>query len=69
MPQLINNVLSSLPKLGDVALLCAFIFLVFGIVGVQLFKGRMHYRCALPGFNDSVVVDTNGDAKTCPKYP
>ena len=25
--------------------LCAFIFLVFGIAGVELFKGAMHYRC------------------------
>ena len=45
MPKLVNNVLASIPKLGNVMALCAFIFLVFGIVGVQLFQGRMHFRC------------------------
>ena len=50
MPLLVQWILEVLPKLGTVMLLCSFIFLVFGIVGMELFKGTTHYRCALPGF-------------------
>merc|ERR1740117_1026389 len=45
MPKLVGSMLTSIPKLADVLALCAFIFLVFGIAGVELFKGAMHYRC------------------------
>ena len=50
MPLLIRWIFEVLPKMGDVALLCAFLFLIFGIVGMELFKGSLHYRCARTGF-------------------
>eukprot|EP00966_Prymnesium_polylepis_P190897 4424371-Prymnesium_polylepis.1 len=50
MPVLIGAILTAIPPLVNVSALCAFIFTVFGIVGVELFKGSMHYRCASPGF-------------------
>ena len=50
MPLLVQWILDVLPKMGNVLMLCGFIFLVFGIVGMELFKGVLHYRCALPGF-------------------
>ena len=50
MPTLVQSILSALPRVTNVILLCAFIFLVFAIVGVETFKGQLHYRCALPGF-------------------
>ena len=50
MPVLVASIMSVFPKLGNVGALCGFIFLVFGIVGMELFKGTLHYRCALPGF-------------------
>ena len=53
MPMLVNSVMSAVPKLGNVVGLLFFIFLVFGIVGMELFKGALHYRCALPGFVES----------------
>jgi len=37
--------LASIPALFSVFLLCAFIFLVFGIVGVQLWPGALRGRC------------------------
>lgn len=52
MPVLVQWILSVLPKMGNVLLLCGFIFLIFGIIGMELFKGSLHYRCALPGLND-----------------
>ena len=61
MPKLVNSMLSSIPKLANVAVLCAFIFLVFGIAGVQLFKGAMHNRCALAGFDPQAEDQGNFD--------
>ena len=42
MPVLVGSILKSLPALGNVAGLMAFVFLVFGIVGFNLFKGVRH---------------------------
>ena len=50
MPVLVQWILSVLPKMFNVLMLCGFVFLVFGIVGMELFKGSLHYRCAMPGF-------------------
>ena len=50
MPMLVQWILSVLPKMGNVLMLCGFVFLVFCIVGMELFKGALHNRCALPGF-------------------
>ena len=33
--------------LGNVLLLCFFVFFIFGIVGVQLWKGLLRNRCFL----------------------
>ena len=48
MPVLIGSIVKAFPKLADVAILSAFIFLIFGIVGMNLFNGIMHQRCADP---------------------
>ena len=53
MPVLVQWIIDVLPKMGDVMMLCGFVFLVFGIVGMELFKGSLHYRCALPGFEQT----------------
>ena len=53
MPVLVSSIMAAFPKMGNVAALCGFVFLVFGIVGMELFKGAMHYRCAFDGFEES----------------
>ena len=53
MPLLVQWILSVLPKMANVLGLSTFVFLVFGIVGMELFKGTLHYRCALPGFEET----------------
>ena len=53
MPLLVQWILSVLPKMGNVFALGGFVFLIFGIVGMELFKGSLHYRCALPGFEET----------------
>ena len=39
--------LDTLPMLGNVLMLCFFVFFIFGIVGVQLWAGRLRNRCYL----------------------
>lgn len=44
---LVMLLLDTLPMLGNVLLLCFFVFFIFGIVGVQLWTGLLRYRCYL----------------------
>lgn len=48
MPMLIESVFRAMPRLFTVAALIGSVLLVFGIVGVELFKGQLHYYCADP---------------------
>lgn len=41
----VESLLRALPGIGDVAFLLAFVFTIFAITGVQLFKGTLHRRC------------------------
>ncbi|KFP39004.1 Voltage-dependent T-type calcium channel subunit alpha-1G, partial [Chlamydotis macqueenii] len=53
---LVTLLLDTLPMLGNVLLLCFFVFFIFGIVGVQLWAGLLRNRCFLPE-NFSITVD------------
>ena len=53
MHVLVESLLASLPMLFHVMLLCSFLFFVFGIVGVTLFRGRLRQRCVL---GDGITV-------------
>uniref|UniRef100_A0A3Q0RA28 Calcium channel, voltage-dependent, T type, alpha 1H subunit a n=1 Tax=Amphilophus citrinellus TaxID=61819 RepID=A0A3Q0RA28_AMPCI len=44
---LVTLLLDTLPMLGNVLLLCFFVFFIFGIVGVQLWEGLLRNRCFL----------------------
>jgi len=44
---LVMLLLDTLPMLGNVLMLCFFVFFIFGIVGVQLWSGRLRNRCYL----------------------
>ncbi|KAG2451635.1 hypothetical protein HYH02_003415 [Chlamydomonas schloesseri] len=56
MKVLVTTMLSSLPMLMDVFVLCAFCFFVFGIIAVQLFAGVLRYRCGNPDFSTASNV-------------
>uniref|UniRef100_K3WVK9 Ion transport domain-containing protein n=1 Tax=Globisporangium ultimum (strain ATCC 200006 / CBS 805.95 / DAOM BR144) TaxID=431595 RepID=K3WVK9_GLOUD len=43
MKRVVNALLSSIPSIMNVFLVCSLIFLIFGIIGVNLFKGRLYY--------------------------
>lgn len=60
MPALIDCIFSAIPGLSSVASLCALLLVILAIVGVQLFKGALHYRCTNP-YGGSLVVAEQDD--------
>ncbi|XP_044535046.1 voltage-dependent T-type calcium channel subunit alpha-1I [Gracilinanus agilis] len=55
---LVNLLLDTLPMLGNVLLLCFFVFFIFGIIGVQLWAGLLRNRCFLEE-NFTIQGDVN----------
>lgn len=53
---LVMLLLDTLPMLGNVLLLCFFVFFIFGIVGVQLWKGVLRNRCFFD-YNKTLMGD------------
>uniref|UniRef100_T1HW52 Ion_trans domain-containing protein n=1 Tax=Rhodnius prolixus TaxID=13249 RepID=T1HW52_RHOPR len=61
---LVMLLLDTLPMLGNVLLLCFFVFFIFGIVGVQLWEGILRQRCFLkpipnvtyPNYENDVLI-------------
>ena len=64
MPVLVQWILDVMPKMGSVFGLCSFMILVFGIVGMELFKGSLHYRCARSGFTAGSLSQDEEDFDT-----
>jgi len=56
MRKLVVTLLQSLPMLMDVCVLVSFMFLLFGIVGVILFAGKLRNRCYIPLNTENVTV-------------
>uniref|UniRef100_H2YFM3 Ion transport domain-containing protein n=1 Tax=Ciona savignyi TaxID=51511 RepID=H2YFM3_CIOSA len=49
---LVMLLLDTLPMLGNVLMLCSFVFFIFGVVAVQLWEGTLRQRCFLdPNIN------------------
>lgn len=55
MKRVMHALLASIPSIINVFLVCSLIFLVFGIIGVNLFKGRMYY-CDMSSFPDTQMA-------------
>ena len=45
MPVLVKSIMDAVPRLFTVAALCGAVLFVFGIVGVETFKGSLHHHC------------------------
>ena len=45
MRVIVTSLLDSVPMMANVLLLFAFVIFCFGVIGVQLFMGRLRYRC------------------------
>jgi len=59
---LVETILNSLRGLADVMLLLCFLFVIFAIISLQLFQGRLRLRCYYdinPGYNGSNWEDTD----------
>lgn len=64
MRVLVTSLLSSIPGLANVAVFLMFVFLIFGILGVQLFAGLTHYKCRVtpyPLLQDDSLCNNDGD--------
>jgi len=45
LKRIIAALIGAVPQLMNVMIMCTFIFLIFGLLGLQLFRGRMQQRC------------------------
>ncbi|XP_056389771.1 voltage-dependent T-type calcium channel subunit alpha-1H isoform X4 [Hyla sarda] len=61
---LVTLLLDTLPMLGNVLLLCFFVFFIFGIVGVQLWAGLLRNRC----FIDQDIITSYNLTSLRPYY-
>jgi len=52
---LVTLLLDTLPMLGNILMLCFFVFSIFGIIGVQMWKGLLRQRCFVPDVNVSIA--------------
>ena len=68
LPGLRRQVLTLLNAIGhlvDVASLSFFLMVVFGVLGLQLFKGSLTRRCYLPGASEPIDPDGTHPQGVC----
>lgn len=58
---IMNALLASIPMLMNTLVVTLFLFLIFGIVGMQLWKGQLLQRCIVIETGAVNVTDMNGD--------
>jgi len=59
MRVLVNCILAAIPQLCTVVVFLMFVLSVFGIIGVQLFKGSLRHQCFSYGGDDAWMESTN----------
>jgi len=62
MRVLISALLSAIPLMVDVLMILAFVFTIFGVLGVQLFNGWQHHYCRATEFPTQESIPGVGDA-------
>lgn len=61
---LVSTILSSIPMIFNVIIVCIYLFVLFGILGIQAFEGKLRQRCVLydgPGMDAKPVKDASGE--------
>ena len=53
---IVESFIRAMPMLGDVVILAAFYFSIFGIACVELFKGQFYNRCGVPDFSNTEYI-------------
>ena len=72
MKILVSTLLASFKQLGEILTFASFLFLIFAILGVTLFEGKIHYRCRetpYPENQNWVAIPTDErlcGARSCP---
>lgn len=56
---LVNSILDSMPLIKDIMVLLIWLFFIFGIVGMDLFSGKLHARCFAPGGTVMILEEVN----------
>ena len=70
MRRQVATLIDAVPHLVDVALLSVFLMVVYGVLGLQLFKGSLRYRCYAPGALTPIDPDgTSGQSGVCALEP
>lgn len=59
MKHLVQTLLQSLPELLEMGVLCAFILVLFGIIGVQLYMGVLRQHCSGGAVSDAAAATTS----------
>ena len=57
---LVMLLLDTLPMLGNVLLLCFFVFFIFGIIGVQMWAGLLRQRCYISEYYQKKLIQKPG---------
>ena len=57
---LVMLLLDTLPMLGNVLLLCFFVFFIFGIMGVQMWAGLLRQRCYVSAHYQHSLIHREG---------
>ena len=67
MRVLIGTMIRAVPMIANVMLLCVFFFTIFGIFGLQVFRGALRNRCftIVPETSCALDHDENEDAVFC----
>ncbi|XP_074649472.1 voltage-dependent T-type calcium channel subunit alpha-1H-like [Tubulanus polymorphus] len=60
----VQTLLSSLRPIGNIVLICCTFFIIFGILGVQLFKGKF-FHCVGPG--DMTIIHNKTECESDPE--
>ncbi|KAK0135864.1 Voltage-dependent L-type calcium channel subunit alpha-1D [Merluccius polli] len=68
----LNSIIKAMVPLLHIALLVLFVIIIYAIIGLELFIGKMHATCYLPGTVDLIAEDDpapcaiSGHGRQCP---
>lgn len=71
MRRLVGTLISSMPKLLNVLFFFAFIFTLFGIMGLQLYSGKIYNKCRLTEqpINETYWPKSDDYPRSCSQVP
>lgn len=63
----LNSIMKALVPLLHIALLVLFVIIIYAIIGLELFLGRMHKTCYFLGSGQPAPFNRTGHAP-CPRF-